>query len=189
MRLRSTTSILALAAAAFSLQPAAVAEMLSLDEAINIALGQNRGLQRSAMDVDKAKDQLEANKTRQYPSFSLYALGAQQLRSFDYTLEKGVLGEYDGGPLPSEDTHLKTPTAPTGIIQARVAQPLTSLIRIRRNLETLKTGIALAEEQTRAERQKVVRDIKKVYYSLQQVDSQLRSVRETAKLYEEVEKL
>jgi outer membrane protein len=188
MRLRPTSSILALAAA-FSLQPAPAADLLTLEQAIDIAMGQNRGLQRSAMDIEKAKEQLAANRTRQFPSFSVYALGAQQLRTFDFTIEKGALGTYEGGPLPSEDAHLTTPRQMTGLMQARIAQPLTSLIRIRRNLETLKTGVTLAAENTRSERQKLVRDVKRTYYSLQQVDSSLRAVRETAKLYEEIEKL
>jgi outer membrane protein TolC len=100
------------------------------------------------------------------------------------------LGTYEGtGPLPEQDVHLKTPLAPTGVISARLAQPLTSLIQIRRNMAALRTGVELADEQTRAERQKVARDVKKVYYSLQQVESSLRSVRETTRLYEEVEQL
>ena len=53
----------------------------------------------------------------------------------------------------------------------------------------LKTGVKLAKEQTRAERQKIAREIKRVYYGLQEVESSLRSVRETANLYEEIEKL
>jgi outer membrane protein TolC len=56
-------------------------------------------------------------------------------------------------------------------------------------MDTLRTGIDLANETTRAERQKIVREIKRVYYSLQQVESSLRSVSETTRLYEEVEKL
>jgi outer membrane protein TolC len=53
----------------------------------------------------------------------------------------------------------------------------------------LKTGVELADEQTRAERQKIVREVKRVYYGLQQMEASLRAVRETADLYQEVEKL
>jgi outer membrane protein len=169
---------------------ASAADVLTLDQAVTLALANNRAIESSSVDIDKAKDKLAANRTKQFPSFSLYMLGAQQLRSFDFTLEKGVLGDYAStGPLPSEDVHLKTPLAPTGLITARVAQPLTTLFRIRRNLDTLKTGVKLAEEQTRAERQKISRDVKRVYYNLQQADSSLRTVRETLALYQEIEKL
>jgi len=165
-------------------------EMLTLEQAVALAMEHNRTLRSVTVEVQKAQDRLAATRTRQFPSINLYLLGAQQLRSFTYTLDRGVLGVYEGtGPLPAADTQLKTPLAPTGLILGSVKQPLTSLIRIRRNMDTLRTGIELANEQTRAERQKLVRDVKRVYYSLQQVKSSLRSVRQTADLYAEVEKL
>jgi len=166
------------------------AETLTLDQAVAMALDSNGTVKSSALDIQKAQEKLASNRTKLFPSFSLYMLGAQQLRSFDFTLEKGVLGNYGAtGPLPSEDVHLKTPLEPTGIVMGKVSQPLTSLIRIRRGLDTLKTGIKLAEEQTRADRQKTVRDVRRIYYSLQQTEASLRSIRETAQLYQEVEKL
>ena len=169
---------------------ALAADTLTLDQAVSLALQDNHSLKTSAIDIQKAQDRLAASRTRQFPSINLYMLGAQQLTSFDFTLEKGVLGSYQGtGPLPAEDVHLKTPLAPTGFMLGRVSQPISSLIRIRRNMETLKTGVTLAEEQVRADRQKIARDVKQIYYSLQQVESSLRSVRETANLYREVEKL
>src|SRR5262249_50088168 len=131
-----------------------------------------------------------ANRTRQLPSINFYLLGAQQLQSFDFTLQRGVLGTYSGtGPLPASDVHLKTPLAPTGMFIGRVQQPLSSLIRIRRNLDTLNTGVELTREQTRADRQKVVREVKRIYYALQQVESSLRSVRQTVALYQELARL
>src|SRR2546422_2978241 len=175
------TAILAHATAAQAL------DTLTLDEAVAMALENNRGLRSSALDAEKLGDRLKSSSTRQFPSISLYALGAQQLRSFDFTLKKGVLGTYSGtGPLPSEDVHLQTSTAPTGIFVGRLAQPLTSLIKIRRSLDTLKTGVEMANEQTRADRQKIVRDVKRVYYGLQHVESSLRTVRQTVALYQEL---
>jgi outer membrane protein len=165
-------------------------ETLTLDQAVAMALENNRGLHSSGLEAQKAREKLNANRTRQFPSINFYLLGAQQLQSFDFTLQKGVLGTYSGtGPLPANDVHLKTPLAPTGMFVGRIQQPLSSLIRIRRNLETLKTGVELAREQTRADKQKVVREVKRVYYVLQQVDSGLRSVRQTVNLYKELARL
>lgn len=155
-----------------------------------MALDHNRSLRTSTLDVEKAKEKLAAGRTRQFPSFSVYALGAQQLRSFALTIEKGVLGNYPGtGPLPAEDVQLKSPLAPTGTLMMRASQPLLSLIRIRRGLEAQATGVELAVEQTRADRQKVVREVKKLYYSLQQVESGLRSTTQTLALYKELMRL
>jgi outer membrane protein len=162
-------------------------EILTLDQAVAMALENNRTLRSSALEAQKAMDKLNANRTRQFPNVSLYALGAQQLQSFDFTLTKGVLGTYSGtGPLPANDVHLSSPLQPTGMVVGRVTQPLTSLIKIRRNLDTLQTGVEIAHEQTRADRQKTVREVKRVYYALQQVESNLRSVHQTVVLYQEL---
>ena len=190
MRKKSVTVLLTLAGVLTGGALAQAAEILPLDQAVALALENNHGLRRSGLDVRKAEDQLAATRTRQFPAINLYMLGAQQLRSFDYTLDKGVLGSYEStGPLPDHDVHLKTPLAPTGTVVAKVSQPLSSLIRIHRNMDTLKTGIELAQEDQRTGQQKVVRDVKRVYYSLQQVSASLRAVRETLALYQEVEKL
>lgn len=166
------------------------ADTLNLDQAVASALENNRRIQSSALEVQKAEDRFEAARTHQFPGVNLYMLGAQQLRSFSFTLEKGILGTYPGtGPIPDHDVELKTPLQPTGFILARVSQPLSSLIRIRRGMEALKTSVQLANEDTRAERQKIARQVKQIYYSLQQIESSLRSVRETTNLYEDVERL
>jgi len=165
-------------------------ETLALDQAVSLALANNRALQNSTLDEQKAQEKLRSSRTRQFPSINLYVLGAQQLQSFDFVLQKGVLGDYAGtGPLPSKDVHLESPLEPTGMVIGRVTQPLSSLIWIRRNLETLKTGVELAQEQSRADRQKVVRDVRRLYYSLQQVDSNLRSVHQTVALYQELARI
>jgi len=70
-----------------------------------------------------------------------------------------------------------------------VLQPLTPIHRIRLNLRTLETSIQLAEERTRQERLDVVQNVKKAYYGIQQAKSSLVSVRETRKLYQELERL
>jgi len=165
-------------------------EVLTLDQAVAMALDHNRGLRGSALEIQKAQEKLKANWTRQLPSFSLQALGAQQLQSFDFVLHQGVLGNYPGtGPLPGNDVHLKSPLEPTGIITGKVSQPLSSLIRIRRNLDTQRTGVELAREENRASRQSVVREVKRLYYTLQQLESSLRSARETVALYKELGRL
>ena len=169
---------------------AMAADVLTLEQAIEIAIGQNPNLQSSALEIQKAEDKLKATATHRLPSFNLNVLGSQQLQPYEFTIEKGVLGDYAStGPLPANDVHLKSPTQPSGLMTAKVSQPLTSLIRIRRNLDSLKTGVEIANEQTRADRQKTVREVKQVYYSLQQVESSLRSVLQTEELYRELERL
>jgi outer membrane protein TolC len=71
----------------------------------------------------------------------------------------------------------------------RAAQPLSSLYRLRLNLNVFDIQKKLTEEQVRAKRQDLVRDVKKLYYDMQQVESSLGVTRETIKLYREIERL
>src|SRR5262249_13893702 len=49
--------------------------------------------------------------------------------------------------------------------------------------------VEIAQEQTRADRQKIAREVKRAYYALQQVDSNLRNVHQTVVLYQELARL
>lgn len=165
-------------------------DILTLDEAVRLAVAGNRSLANASIEAAKAESQVDAAKARQYPSFNLYVLGSQQLTSVDFTFERGLLGTFDGiGPVPAEDTKVSTPLQPTGFVFGRVSQPLTTLFRIRRGIRALEKGVEIAREQTRVERQKVVRDVKRLYYSLQQTQALHRSQLETLKLYQEIERL
>ncbi len=80
------------------------AEELTLDQAIQLAVKQNRGVQNAALDAAKAGEKLAQLRTKLLPALSLYALGSQQLRPIDFTLDRGIFGVYPGiGPVPAED--------------------------------------------------------------------------------------
>src|SRR5579862_4846707 len=137
-----TVKLLMLAAAT-NLGIGRAADVLTLEQAVEIAISQNRGLQNSTLDSGKAQDRVRANATRQLPAFSLSVTGSELLQPYQFTIERGVLGNPGTGPFPAEDVHLKSPQEPAGYITAKVSQPLTSLIRIRRNLDTLRTGVEI----------------------------------------------
>src|SRR5262245_40812030 len=77
---------------------------LTLDQAIQIALKNNREARNARLEIDKANDKLDAYRTRRLPSFKVSSLISQPLSTFDTTFEKGVFGTYEGiGPVPNED--------------------------------------------------------------------------------------
>ena len=165
-------------------------EELTLDQAVQLAVQQNRGIRNSLLDVAKANDKIAQLHTRLLPNLSLFALGSQQLQAIDFTFNRGLLGVFPGiGPVPAVDTTVRTPLQPTGLLLTRVSQPLSTLHRIRLNLKTLQLNSRIAEEQSRQQRLDVVRNVKRLYYGIQQMESSLRSVLETLKLYQELDRL
>jgi len=72
------------------------------------------------------------------------------------------------------------------IVQAY--QPLSQLYDIHLNIEALKVGKKLAEEQTRQQRQQVVNSVKDVYYSLLQTQSALDAAEDNVKSLREIDR-
>src|SRR5689334_19354301 len=71
-------------------------EVLSWDQAIQIALKNNREAKNARLDIQKSEDKLDAYRTRRLPQFKITSTISQPLSSFDTTFEKGVFGTYPG---------------------------------------------------------------------------------------------
>ncbi len=165
-------------------------EELSLDEAVRLALQHNVDIANTALDVSKTKDRWKAFRSTLFPRLSFYALGSEQLRSVDFTISRGTLGTLSGNiPNPMQDVHYTTPIQPTGFLVGRILQPLSGIYRTQLNLKALDFSIQLAEQKARSKRQDVVRNVKQLYYNIEQVQISLIAARETVRLYKEVERL
>ncbi|MBV9500204.1 MAG: TolC family protein [Acidobacteriaceae bacterium] len=166
------------------------AEELPLDQAVQLALQHNVDIANSTLDVAKAKDRASAFRTLLFPKLSLYALGAEQLVPVTFTIGAGTFGNFPIiGPFPPKNVPFTTPVQPTGFLVGSVAQPLSSIYRRRLNLKALDFSTQLDQEKARSKRQDVVRNVKQLYYNIEQVQSSLVATQETVRLYKEVERL
>ena len=78
------------------------ADVLTVDQAVKIALANNRTLKIVSLNLDVNKEKLAADKTRRLPSFNSYIFGSQLLTSISYTIPAGQFGTYPGiGPIPA----------------------------------------------------------------------------------------
>jgi outer membrane protein TolC len=161
-------------------------ETLTVDQAVQIALENNRELRNAVVEARKTDFRISATRSQMLPSVSVTATGAQQLSRIDFTLQRGLLGVFPGtGPIPAADTRIRTPLVPTGLVITQVAQPITALHRIRLNVGLLGFNGKVATEQVRAKRQDVVRDVRRLYYAIQQAESSSQALAEAVKLYRE----
>jgi len=166
------------------------AEVLTLEQAIAIALRDNPKVQNAALDIRRTLAQFAATRTRRLPSFSFEALGSQQLTPINVTFERGVFGTFPGvGPIPAENTRISTPMQPTAIFTTRITQPLLQLYEINLNLKQLKVKNEIAQEEMRARQQQLVRDVKRVYFALLATESALKAAAENIKMYRELDRV
>src|SRR3989441_8189467 len=75
------------------------AEVLSLDQAINIALQNNRSLKNARLTVEKGEDEIAATRTSRFPSSRFYALVSQDMVKHEPNLTNPLTGIFPGiGP-------------------------------------------------------------------------------------------
>jgi outer membrane protein TolC len=165
-------------------------EVLTLDEAVRLALENNRGLRIALLEVGKAEDKVAAARTRRLPSSSLNLFGAQLLREVDFEFREGVFGTFPGtGPIPAADTNITTPRRPIVYAVGQVSQPLSQLYEINLDIQKEALGRTLAEAKAHVERQDVVNNVKKLYYAALETESALTASEESLTLYRELDRL
>ena len=101
-----------------------MADVLTVDQAVQIALANNRNLKIVTLSLDSLEAEVLAEKTRRLPAFSTYILGSQVLEPFNFTVQAGQFGTYPGiGPIPATNTNITTPSQLTAYIY--LAPPLS----------------------------------------------------------------
>jgi outer membrane protein TolC len=165
-------------------------EVLTLEEAISLALRDNRQVRNAQLAVGKADDQTAATRTFRLPKFEFNALATQNLTGLDFTFTKGVLGNYAGvGPIPDRDIKLGTPLRPTAILSGQVTMPLSQQHRLGLNVKQAALSGNVAREQLRSQEQSVVNNVKRTYYAILQTQSTLESVRQALRFYGELDRV
>ena len=165
-------------------------DVLTLEQAIAIALRDNPKVQNAALDVQRLVETFAATRTRRLPSFQFEAIGSQQLTPINFSFERGVFGTFPGvGPIPAENTKISTPMQPTAVLTTRVTQPLLQLYEINLNLKQLKVKNEIAQEELRARQQQIIRDVKRAYFALLGTESALKAAAENIKMYRELDRV
>lgn len=167
----------------------ASAPKLTLSEAIEIALQNNRPVRIAKLDVSKSKWQVRAIKTKRFPAISTDVLGSANLTPASFTFKQGVFGTVDGVPVPTADKHIELSGAFTGFAIAQVAQPLTQLYQVQLAVHEQELEVELSAEKYEAKRQSVAADVKQAYYATLQTESSLRSTEALVKQYEETDRV
>ncbi len=162
------------------------AEVLSLDQAINIALQNNRPLKNARLTVEKGEDEIAVIRTSRFPSSRFYALVSQDMVKHETNLTNPLTGVFPGiGPFFT----LSTPRRPTAVFAAQVLQPISQQYRIGLAIDAVKLARDEEQQKLRSEEQSLVNNVKKTYYGLLQSESALENVRDEVKSYRELDRV
>jgi len=165
-------------------------EVLTLERAVALALENDRPLKNAGLEVGKAADRIAAARTRRLPALQVGVTESMLVLPIELQFRRGDFGTYPViGPIPAEDTTLRTPRKLTTSVSARVAQPLSQLYRLTLGIDQLGVSQNIAQEDLRFQRQTTIRDVKSTYYGVLQVQSALEAVEETITFYRELDRV
>lgn len=164
--------------------------LLTLQDAIQVAISNNRSLKIATLEVDKSKWEVAEFKTKRLPSFSGSILGSQQLNEIAFTFKQGSFGTYPGiGPIPGNDTKITTPRRFTAYVVGQVEQPVSQLYKIHLGLRAQQLNAQLTSEKARQERQSLIKDVKQAYYAVLQSESAIDAQGANVKQYQELDRV
>ena len=165
-------------------------DLLTIDQAVTMAVANNRDLKIVSLNVDSSKDKVLAAKTRRLPSFNLYAFGSQLLSPISFAVPAGQFGTYSGiGPIPATNTDITTPSQPTAYIFATASQPLLTLYKINLHVHGEQLSVEQAVQQLREEKNTVVNDVRQAYYSVVEIQNVIDATQASIKQYEELDRI
>jgi outer membrane protein TolC len=156
--------------------------VLTIDDAVALALKGNRQVQSAALDVFRAKEESAALKTARLPQFQIYALGGELLREVSFTVPQGSLASFAGtGPIPAQNQTVTQPRQFAGFVLGQVMQPVSQLWKIHLASISSRTREELAQQKFRQKRQDTAQSVRELYYELVRSQTQIESTEANVK--------
>lgn len=170
--------------------PVAVPDLLTLDEAVNLALRNNRTVRISTLEVDKLGESISAFRTHRLPVIQVAMMGSGLLTPLNFEFQEGAFGTYPGiGPIPAKNTDITTQRQVTGFMMNSVAQPLSQLYKINLGLKSLEFSRDIGREDLRAKQHEIRDQVTRVYYDLAQKQTALEASLQTFQFYSELDRV
>ena len=104
--------------------------VLSLSQAIQIALDNNRPVAIAKLDILKSQWQVAQTKSKRFPEINTYLFASGNITSPTFNFPAGILETIGGTPNPSKNVNVPLSKGITGIASVQVAQPLSQLYQI-----------------------------------------------------------
>src|SRR5882724_196446 len=164
--------------------------VLTLDQAIELARSHNRELKQAGLEIHKQQEAFSEARTQLYPRFDTYFLGSELLTPLDFTIKSGTLGTFPAtGPIPAKDSVIHTPARPVAIASVTVTQPLTQLLRIDLSIRQQRLATELSQQSYLEHQQVLVNEVRHAYYASLQSQSEVESQRALLAYLQELQQL
>jgi outer membrane protein TolC len=165
-------------------------EVLTLDHAISIAVENSRLMEISALEGKKLEDRIAATLTKKRPTSKFSFFGGQLLTDINFNFQQGQFGQFPStGPVPPQDTDVKTTRRPIGFLTGEIDQPLSQLRRINLAVLMQRLELDLNQEKIRQQLLDLTHQVGQTYYQIQEKESALDASEDIVKQYQELDRI
>jgi len=156
-------------------------EVLTLDQAIALALRENHSVRDAELEAGKSLDALAASRTNRLPSMNVFALSTEQ-----FFKPQGIGNIFPGvGPFFS----IGIPRRPHASFAGLILQPLSQQYRLGLDVKQAKLAQDTERERLRLVKQSTIDSVKQAYYGILQTQSALESIQEAITSYHELDRV
>lgn len=168
----------------------AQAPLLTVDDAISLALENNRLVKNSSLEEQKYEFQVSTARTKRLPYFHVDVLGGELLHSFDFTFPAGSFGTYPGvGPIPSTDAKINSPAVFTTYATGAIDMPILQQYKIGLGIHLTELGRDIAREDVRAEQQKIAAQVQEAYFNMVAIQTGVNATKQAVTTLEEAQRV
>lgn len=168
-------------------EPAGSGEVLTLDQAISLALRDNDQVKIATLGVGKSQDELAAARTSRLPSLHVFSLTYEQLIKPGFIVPSNP--QLDVLPGVGPFFLLSVARTPKEVFAGLVLEPLSQQYRIGLEIQAAKLAGQQDRENLRMAQHSTVDGVKQAYYGILQTQSALESVQEAIRLYHELDRV
>ena len=164
--------------------------LLTLEDAVSLALENNRLVKNSALEAQKFDFRLSTARSRRLPQFQFAVLGGELMHSFDFTFPAGSFGtDANGRPIPSSESKIRNPARFTTYTTGAFDQPITQQYKIGLGIRATELGRQIAREDVRAEREKIAAEVRTAYFDLVATQAGVEAAHEAVTTLEEAQRI
>src|SRR5258708_5320628 len=163
-------------------------KVLTLQEALDLALKNNRPIAISGLIVEQAKERVSQARVNLLPQFDIKAAGGVMLDTVKTHFPAGVLGSVNGSPVPSKDINLTSNHHFTSVYNITIAQPRPQIPPLATALRLASVGTDIAREAERQQRITTTSSVRQLYFAIQQTQEGIKAANASLKSLHELER-
>ncbi len=139
---------------------------LKLEEAVRLALAQNRSLKIARFKVQENEHKKQAARSDYFPALTNQSNALHISELQDITIPQGALGTAAGLPIPNRTTFLPQGKDTLYSSGTMLAQPLTQLLRIHQENRVAAAEVATSRDDLKSAEDEVALQVHNLYFGI-----------------------